>query len=127
MKRTPFSILDRLRVPKIDNPKQMRIARIEVDREKCRECGICISVCVFGCLVADRVTKKHFMDGAAKGGRYGMPRLENIRNGANYCFACNCCGAACPHGAIRIVRNYDPGYRFKRLTQAGQLTYPKPY
>lgn len=127
MERTSYTMLDRLRIPKINNPGQMRIARIQVDGEKCRECGTCVSVCVYGCLETDRLKKKDFMDGTAKGGKFGMPRLENISRGANYCFACNCCGAACPHDAITVVRNYSPGFRFKRLTQTGRLTYPKPY
>jgi ferredoxin len=127
MKQTSYTVFDKHRVPRVNNPKQMRMARIEVDQEKCRECGICISVCPFGCLAADKIKKKNFMDGTARGGKYGMPKLENIKNGANYCFACNCCSAVCPHGAIRSVRSFSPGYRFKRLTQTTEMTQPKNY
>jgi crotonobetaine/carnitine-CoA ligase len=41
--------------------------------------------------------------------------------------ACGCCLAACPTNAISITRNFNPGDYYQRLTQPGDMTWPKKY
>jgi ferredoxin len=122
-----FSMSDRLRVPAYDNEKEMQTGDLIFDPEKCKECGICVQVCPAGSLLTDTTTKIDLISGKATGGKYGIPHVIRLKKGATLCVACYCCGAACPHGAISIKRNFNPGYRFKRLTQTSDMLYPKRY
>ncbi|OHD70521.1 MAG: hypothetical protein A2W19_08940 [Spirochaetes bacterium RBG_16_49_21] len=122
-----YSTFDRLRLPAYDNQKQMQTGDLLFDREKCKECGVCVQLCPGGCLLADTATKMDLISGKAKGGKYGVPHVVTMRSGATLCIACYDCGAACPHGAISIKRNFNPGYHFKRLTQTSEMRYPKRY
>lgn len=127
MQRKNLTMMDRLRVPVYDDARQMRFGDIVIDRERCRGCGICVTICPGACLVTDTATKMDIMNGKARKGSYGIPRLNVLSTGAALCLACFDCGTACPHGAIGLKGNFDPGYRFRRLTQEAVLEYPKRY
>ena len=125
--KTKYTLFDRLRVPTYDDGRQMIFGDIEIDTVKCRECGICVTICPGASLVTDSATKMDLMKGEVKKGKCGFPRLSLTKSGAALCLACGDCAAACPHGAIRLGRHFNPGYRFRRLTQAPELTFPKRY
>jgi Uncharacterized Fe-S center protein len=127
MEINKLTFIDRFRVPRYNSPKQMHMASISIDSKKCKECGICVNICYNGSLSTYKVTKKDIMNGTAQGGKYGVPYLNSKITNITSCFACFCCGAACPNGAITIERNYNPGFRFKRLTQTSEMRYPKRY
>jgi ferredoxin len=127
MQKVKYTIFDRIRIPDYDTVKQMQTGDLNFDSEKCRECGVCIQLCPGGCLLTDTTEKPDILSGKARGGKYGIPRVAKTNKGATLCVACFDCGAACPHGAISIRRNFNPGYHFKRLTQTSHLTYPKRY
>ena len=125
--KTRYTLLDKLRVPTYDDSRQMVFGDVEVDKDKCRECGFCVLICPGASLITDFATKMDIMNGTVKKGKYGIPRLSLTKTGAPLCLACGDCTAACPHGAIRLTNHFNPGYRFKRLTQAPELTFPKRY
>jgi ferredoxin len=128
MRAIQFSFFDRHRIPDYDKPSQMHgSAELVFDKEKCKECGTCVLICVAGSISTETASKMQLMSGEVKLGKNGLPRMDRMRKGSTLCLACYDCGAACPHGAISIKQNYNPGYFFKRLTQTDQLTYPKRY
>ncbi len=122
-----FRLIDRYRIPTYDNPKHMKTANLNFDMEKCKQCGICISLCPGGCILTESVTKKDYMNGTVKSGKCGNLFLDSIKPGVTLCIACFDCGAACPHGAISIKSNFNAGYFFKKLTQTSDMKYPKRY
>jgi ferredoxin len=127
MSNSKYSIFDRIKIPAYDNPMHMQTGDLIFDPEKCKGCGVCVSICPGGCLLTDTATKIDLTSGKATGGKYGIPRVVTVKKGATLCIACYDCGAACPHGAISIKRNFNPGYHFKRLTQTSDMRYPKRY
>jgi len=127
VKSAEYSCLDRLRLPAYDSATELKSGALAVDAERCSGCGICVWVCPGGCLVSDGANKIELMRGAVRGGRYGQPRLARMPSGATQCIACGDCGAACPREALRVTVHFDPGHRFKRLTQTDELTYPRRY
>ena len=122
-----FRLIDRLRIPTYDNIKHMQGGDLIFDEMKCRQCGICVKICPGGCLLTDSVTKIDLISDMKKGGKSGVPRVASLKTGATLCIACFCCGAACPHKAISIKKNFNPGYFYKRLTQEPVMKYPKNY
>jgi len=127
MENISYSILDRVRIPDYDSPKNNRTGDLVFDAALCRQCGICVQVCPGGCLLTDTTRKMDILSGKARGGKYGVPRVATTRLGATLCVACFDCGAACPHGAISVRTNFNPGLCFKRLTQTDDMRYPKRY
>jgi len=116
-----------LRIPTYDNVKHMQPGDLFFDEMKCRQCGICVKVCPGGCLVTNSVTKMEMLNNKKKGAKSGVPRVDTLKTGVTLCIACCDCEAACPHNAISIKRNFNPGYFFKRLTQTSEMRYPKNY
>lgn len=127
MERIKYTFFDRHRVPDYDNPRHMKTVKLDFNKEKCKECGICLQVCPGGCLITDTVMKMDLISGKVKGGKYGIPKLQASKLGAPYCIACFDCGVVCPQGAISIKSNFNPGWHFKRLTQTSVMKYPKQY
>ena len=127
MTNTKYSISDRFKIPAYDNSKEMQTGDLIFDPEKCKGGGTCVQICPAGGLLTDTTTKIDLTSGKATGGKYGIPRVVTLKKGATMCLACYDCGAACPHGAISIKRNFNPGYHFKRLTQTSDMRYPKRY
>ena len=122
-----LSLMDRLRIPTYDNINHMQAGDLIFDEMKCRQCGICVKICPSGSLVTNSVTKMEILNGRKKGGKSGIPHVETLKSGITLCIACYDCGAACPHNAISIKKNFNPGYFFKRLTQVSEMRYPKSY
>jgi ferredoxin len=125
-KNKQLSLLDKLLIPTYDSPGHMQMGDLAIDPEKCRQCGTCIKVCPGGCLKSDSVIKMDYFKNGAKG-KTGLPYLDTMPSGVTLCVACFDCGAACPHGAISLIRNFMAGFFYKRLTQEEKLTCPKPY
>ena len=122
-----LSLVDRFRIPTYDNINHMQAGDLIFDEMKCRQCGICVKICPGGSLVTNSVTKMEILSGREKGGKSGIPHVEILKSGITLCIACFDCGAACPHKAISIKNNFNPGYFFKRLTQVSEMRYPKNY
>ena len=122
-----LSLIDRFRIPTYDNINHMQAGDLIFDEMKCRQCCICVKICPGGCLVTNLVTKMEILSGRKKGGKSGIPHVETLKSGITLCIACYDCGAACPHNAISIKKNFNPGYFFKRLTQVSEMRYPKSY
>jgi ferredoxin len=127
MKREKYTLLDRLIIPDYDTPRGVHSGNLAFDKDKCKECGICITLCPGGCLLTDKATKVELLSGAVKGGKYGVPHVDKARRGATLCIACYDCGAACPHDAISIASNFNPKRYFKRITQTDDMHYPVKY
>ena len=118
---------ERTKLPTYDNPKHMQMGDLRFDGQKCKQCGICISLCPGGCILSETLTKMDSMKGISKDGKCGLPYLDSLKPGITLCVACFDCGTACPSGAISIKNNFNPRYFFKRLTQTSDLRYPKRY
>ena len=127
MEREKYTLLDRLIIPDYDTQQGMRSGNLIFDRNKCRECGICVTICPGGCLNTERTIKTDLQSGKVPGGKYGIPSVVKTIRGATLCIACFDCGAACPHGAITIESNFNPTRFYKRITQTAEMRYPKQY
>ncbi|HOO71730.1 MAG TPA: 4Fe-4S binding protein [Spirochaetota bacterium] len=127
MKRESYTLLDRLIIPDYDTPQGMRSGNLIFDSDKCRECGLCVTICPGGCLDTEKASKTDLQTGKARGGKYGIPAVIKTIRGATLCIACFDCGAACPHGAISISTNFNPTRFYKRITQTSEMRYPKHY
>ena len=122
-----FRLIDRLRIPTYDNIKHVQGGELIFDELKCRQCGVCIKICPGGCLETYSATRMSLISGKDKREKSGIPHLTASKSGVTLCIACFCCGAACPHKAISIKKNFNPGYFYKRLTQVPEMRYPKNY
>ena len=109
MQKTTYSFFDRIRIPDYDTLKHNQAGNLNFDPALCRQCGVCIQLCPGGCLLTGTTRKMDLLSGKAKGGKYGVPHVATTRLGATLCVACFDCGAACPHGAISIKSNFNPG------------------
>lgn len=127
MKSATYSLLDRLTIPAYDSPKEMQTGELIFDPEKCKGCGVCLTVCPGEGIRTDTTAKMDVVSGKAKGGKYGVPHVVRFGTGTTLCMTCFDCGAACPRGAISIKRNFNAGYYYKRLTQTSDMRYPKRY
>ncbi len=103
------------RIPDYNSPRDMDTAVLAFDRTKCRRCDVCTFICPARSIERDAET----------GWNGGIPFLRDAAPGVTNCVACGCCLAACPEGAIRITRNFNPGGYYTRLTQPGDLAWPK--
>lgn len=70
----------------------MAKASIMIEKEKCKGCGICVSVCPKGLLFLD----ESYIN--LKG--IHAARISDI----NQCIACGTCGFMCPDGVITIEK-----------------------
>ena len=118
---------ERTKLPSVDNPKHMQMGDLVFDRDKCRQCGLCVLLCPGGGVRTEKYTKMDLMRGTGLRGKSGFPFLDCIRPGVNMCVACFDCGTACPEGAISIKRPFDAKYYYKRLSQTSDMRYPKRY
>lgn len=65
--------------------------RVIIDEDRCKSCGICVSVCPRGIIVlSDRVNKYGF--------RPAMVKEQE------QCTSCTLCGRMCPHVAIEVCK-----------------------
>lgn len=64
---------------------------IEVDKERCKGCGLCVEACPKDCLqLSARVNRK------------GYYYAEQV--GQEACTSCTACGVMCPDGCITVYR-----------------------
>ncbi|MEA2039198.1 MAG: ferredoxin family protein [Thermodesulfobacteriota bacterium] len=77
--------------------KKTKRGRITIDRETCKGCLLCISVCPNHLIVAsDRLNQK---------GYYPAEFIEADENGTDHkCTGCTMCAIICPDVAIEVYR-----------------------
>ncbi|MBL7174213.1 MAG: nitroreductase family protein [Desulfobacteraceae bacterium] len=68
-------------------PKNVHMGVMEVDPDKCNQCGLCLDNCPFRCWETDENE---------------IPRMKEVYA----CFSCYNCMVACPEDAISIVDTY---------------------
>jgi len=106
------------RIPDYVDPKEMTTGRLQFDDRKCTRCNTCTFIC------PARSIKR---DASPSAWRKGLPWLEIVEPGITNCISCGCCVTACPEDAIEIVRGFNAGFFYRKLTQAHTFTYPKLY
>lgn len=116
MKDLKFS--DRFLVPDYTDPSETVSGELFFDPEKCTGCMLCTVICPARCVV---------MEKPKKGAEKGVPHLDTVMADCQGCVSCGCCVAACPSGAISIVRGFAAGKFYTRLHQAPEMTPPKRY
>lgn len=67
------------------------MSRIEIDKERCKACGLCIEVC-----------NKHLLAFGKDMNAHGYHPVE-LRDGEK-CTACSLCGIVCPEGGVTVYR-----------------------
>lgn len=67
---------------------------IEIDREKCKGCQLCVSVCPKACIAVSKELN-------TKG--YYPAELIQV-DGEDVCTGCTMCGLICPDVAIEVYR-----------------------
>jgi len=66
--------------------------RLEIDKDRCKACRLCIATCNFKLLaLADELNAKGFQPMA-------------VRGDPSKCTACTLCATVCPEGAITVYR-----------------------
>ena len=76
------------RIPRYDDPREMRWGRVQFDTERCNGCNLCVRVCPASVLVLDAKKARMITDRTAQ------------------CIACGDCAAICPDGVITLVESY---------------------
>jgi len=75
--------------------KKIKKGKITIDRELCKGCYLCISVCPQEVIaVSDKLNQK---------GYYPAGYIENKKDGKG-CIACTMCATICPDIAIEVYR-----------------------
>jgi 2-oxoglutarate ferredoxin oxidoreductase subunit delta len=64
---------------------------VEIDSQRCKECGYCTKFCPQGVLIKGK---------ALNSNGYYSPAITNIDN----CLACGTCARVCPDGAISVYK-----------------------
>ncbi|MDY6831865.1 MAG: AMP-binding protein [Thermodesulfobacteriota bacterium] len=106
------------KIPDYYDAAEMTTGILAFNEETCRRCGICSFICPARSIKSDQGPMKW---------KEGMPWLATVAPDVTNCIACGCCLAACPEGAITIERWFNPGYFYQRLSQTGDLVYPRCY
>jgi ferredoxin len=87
------------------------MSKVEIDYEKCNNCGLCVKACPSGAIQ---------IEGKGKDRKVIMnPHLPQ-------CVACNDCMSICEQGAIRGVSSYDFLYRYKIVGREA-LEWPRTF
>jgi 2-oxoglutarate ferredoxin oxidoreductase subunit delta len=72
--------------------------RIEIDKETCKGCGLCISVCPKGQIeISDELNKKGYYPASFK-------EKDLTEADDSECTGCALCGLVCPDVAIEVYR-----------------------
>lgn len=106
------------KIPDYINPEEMTTGLLAFNDETCKRCGICTFICPARSIKSDKGPMKW---------KDGLPWLVAAAPGVTNCISCGCCLAACPEGAITIERWFNPGFFYQRLSQSGEMVYPKLY
>ena len=108
---------ERMRIPDYFSESQVGSGQLEFDPDLCTGCGVCADICpARGLIMENRA-----------GGKKKLPRLLNAAPGVSLCMTCGDCRAACPEGAIRLLRGYNTKYFYKKLSQTPELKPPQKY
>ncbi|MEW5736531.1 MAG: 4Fe-4S dicluster domain-containing protein [Thermodesulfobacteriota bacterium] len=107
----------RFQIPDYLDPSETVSGELFFDPEKCTGCMLCTTICPARSVIMEKRKK----------GDKTVPRLDTIVPGVTGCVSCGCCVAACPSGAISIVRGFSAGKFYTRLHQAKELAFPKRY
>ncbi len=99
-----MSLLERFRIPTYDDPKEICMAEVAFDHERCDGCGMCAKVCP-----ADSIHME------AK-----RPRMRP--NPDNQCIFCGCCSAICTKDAVIMKKPFSATWFYKTI-EHGE---PKP-
>ncbi|MBM4343033.1 MAG: tungsten formylmethanofuran dehydrogenase [Deltaproteobacteria bacterium] len=69
--------------------------RVQIDRERCKACGLCIAVC-----------NKHLL---AFGGALNSHGYQPVElHDAPTCTACALCGVVCPEAGVQVYKAAKP-------------------
>ncbi len=106
------------KIPDYIDPEEMTTGLLDFNDEKCKRCGICSFICPARSIKSDQGPMKW---------NNGLPWLSVIEPGVTNCVSCGCCLAACPEDAITVERGFNPGFYYQRLSQTGELVFPRLY
>ena len=73
----------------------MAKGKIQIDRERCKGCHLCLTVCPVKILEVDTTLNQ-------KG--YSPARVKEIKEGEKGCTGCASCATVCPEVAIEVYR-----------------------
>jgi 2-oxoglutarate ferredoxin oxidoreductase subunit delta len=74
----------------------MATGLIKIDSERCKDCGLCVSVCPRGRIrSSDRINKKG----------YAAALFTETEEGQRTCTGCSLCAIVCPEVAIEVCRD----------------------
>ena len=108
---------DRMRIPNYFSESHVSSGQIEFDPNLCHGCGVCADICPARGLVMEKRAL----------GKLKLPRLLESAPGVSLCMTCGDCRAACPTGAIQLLRGYNTSYFYKKLSQTPELKPPRRY
>ena len=85
----------------------------EIDKDKCKGCGLCVRNCPGDALALDENKKPG-----------PNPTIADITGGKQACAACGVCEACCPEGAIKVTGGMMFSGKFKFLHR-GPVAKPR--
>ncbi len=72
--------------------------RIEINKERCKGCGLCITVCPkHNIEISEEINTKGYYPAAFKEPDEAEPEVKQ-------CTGCSMCAITCPHVAIEVYR-----------------------
>ncbi len=94
------------RVPRYDDPREMRWGRVLFDTDRCSGCRLCVRACPSGVLEVD------------------AKRARMVTGRTAPCIACGDCAAVCPDRVITLVQSYRYAGAYETRDR-GELQLPR--
>jgi len=82
--------------------------RIEIDKERCKGCGLCLNACPRGCIYISQLSNKM---------GYFPPETSN-----EDCSGCAMCALVCPEACIKVYRESNLGKEKNGKTEQKEKT-----
>ncbi len=87
------------------------LGKIVIDTERCKGCGLCVTVCPKGCIIISKHSNKsgYFPAEPATSGVEGAVKAD--------CTGCAMCAIICPDAVIEVYREDDTNGKSRKKSR----------